>query len=329
MSIGIDVIYENGRFIFEKTAQKRIRENKGNNLLVTPDDYVVLDLETTGLSPGIDEIIEVSALKCVDNAVVDSFSTLVCPSDIEYVSDFITKLTGITQDMLLGKPCISEVIPDLLNFIGENIVVAHNAHFDINFLYDACEYEKDIIFSNDFIDTLRIARRALPELEKHSLSAVAKHFEINTEGTHRALKDCEIVQDVYQKLKAIVKMNPEIFIQKSTIDLRTISATTQNINPDNPFYGKECVFTGKLERMLRADAAQLVVNLGATAGNNVTLKTNFLILGNNDYCSTIKDGKSSKQKKAEKLILSGADIQIIPEDIFYEMISDYQVLSKQ
>ena len=88
----------------------------------------------------------------------------------------------------------------------------------------------------------------------------------------------------------------------------------------HPLYGKVCVFTGKLELMSREQAAQLVVNLGGTCGNGVTKKTNYLILGNNDYCSTIKDGKSSKQKKAEQLILSGQDLQIIPEDVFYELV---------
>jgi len=66
---------------------------------------------------------------------------------------------------------------------------------------------------------------------------------------------------------------------------------------------------------------QIVVNLGGVAENNVTQKTNFLILGNNDYCKTIKDGKSSKQKKAEGLIIKGQDISIIPENVFYEMLN--------
>ena len=132
------------------------------------------------------------------------------------------------------------------------------------------------------------------------------------------------MHECYKQLKKIVLENPSLMINKSELDLRTLTSANININPDNPFYGKECVFTGKLERMVRADAAQLVVNLGGTAGNNVTKKTNFLILGNNDYCSTIKNGKSSKQKKAEQLILSGASLEIIPEDVFYEMLSSYR-----
>lgn len=74
--------------------------------------------------------------------------------------------------------------------------------------------------------------------------------------------------------------------------------------------------------MQRKDAMQLVLDLGGEVGNSVTAKTNYLILGNNDYCSSIKDGKSNKHKKAEELKLKGKDIEIITENIFYEMLEE-------
>ena len=73
-------------------------------------------------------------------------------------------------------------------------------------------------------------------------------------------------------------------------------------------------------KMTRKDAAQLVLNIGGFVDNSVTKRTNLLILGNNDYCSSIKGGKSSKQRKAEDYILRGQDLQIIPESLFYELI---------
>lgn len=81
-----------------------------------------------------------------------------------------------------------------------------------------------------------------------------------------------------------------------------------------------CVFTGTLERMTRKEVMQIVVDLGGINGNSVTAKTNYLILGNNDYCPLIKDGKSNKQKKAEELKLKGKDIEILTENVFYDMI---------
>ena len=81
-----------------------------------------------------------------------------------------------------------------------------------------------------------------------------------------------------------------------------------------------CIHWHIQKRLQRKDAMQLVVNLGGQCGDNVTAKTNYLILGNNDFCSLIKDGKSNKQKKAESLILKGKDIQILCENVFYDLV---------
>ena len=104
------------------------------------------------------------------------------------------------------------------------------------------------------------------------------------------------------------------------IKVKDIVSQNTEFDKDNPLYNKVCVFTGTLEKMARKDAMQIVVNLGGICGDNVTNKTNYLILGNNDYCRTIKDGKSNKQKTAEKLKINGQDIEIISENVFYDMI---------
>lgn len=91
---------------------------------------------------------------------------------------------------------------------------------------------------------------------------------------------------------------------------------------DHPFYNKNCVFTDALEKFTRKDAAQIVCNIGGFCENNVTKKTNFLIVGDFDYSANIKDGKSSKLKKAEQLILAGQDLHIISENTFYDMLED-------
>lgn len=108
------------------------------------------------------------------------------------------------------------------------------------------------------------------------------------------------------------------------ISLRAKNITTEQTDFDttHPLYGKVCVFTGTLEKMTRKEAMQLVVDLGGIIGDSVTKKTNFLVLGNNDYCPSIKDGKSSKQKKAESLKLDGQNIDIISENVFYDMIEE-------
>ena len=107
----------------------------------------------------------------------------------------------------------------------------------------------------------------------------------------------------------------------SGIDIGAITATTDDIDEDGFFYGRHVVFTGKLERMTRKEAMQIVVNMGGILDNSVNKHTNYLILGNNDYNAVLHGEKSSKHKKAEKLKLEGQDIDIIDEFTFYDIIN--------
>lgn len=302
------------------------RIDKGKSIIMFPKDYVVVDLETTGLYPKFDEIIEISCLRVRNYEIVDSFSSLAKPE--EEICDFITELTGITNEMLSAAPPISQVLPSALAFVGNDIVVGHNVNFDINFLYDACLCVLGKKFSNNFIDTMRIARRLYPELKHHRLRDMVEHLNIEPGKYHRALNDCDMTQKCFKAMheEILSLYNTEgefvsLFHRKSKpLDARTLSTTVTEFDTTHPLYGKVCVFTGVLEKMERKNAMQIVLDLGGQCANSVTKKTNFLILGNNDYCSTIKDGKSSKQKKAEEYKLDGCDIEIVPENVFYEMI---------
>lgn len=315
------------------TIQTRI--NKGNNLISFPSSYTVIDLETTGLSPVYDSIIEVSAIRIKDNQIVDEFSSVtnIPYGGCIYISDFITELTGITQEMVNNAPPLNDVLPEYLEFISDDIVIGHNVNFDINFLYDESLQLCNKPFTNDFVDTMRISRRLHPEFSHHRLSDLCERYLIDNSGAHRGLNDCLHTYHCFNKLKSelLSKYGDfESFIQackKSSHGVRSsdIVATSFAFDESHPLYAKECVFTGKLERMTRKEAMQIVVNSGGHNRDTVTKDTNFLVLGNNDYCTSIKDGKSSKHKKAEKLKSEGYDIEIIPENVFYDIISDLPV----
>jgi DNA polymerase-3 subunit epsilon len=300
------------------------QRQKGKSLLQLPDDYVVIDLETTGLSSYYDKIIELAAIKIKDNKTIDTFSTL-CNPEIE-IDDFITNLTGITNNMVKDAPKIKDILEDYIAFIGDSILVGHYINFDVNFIYDY--YGRRFIkrFSND--DTWRLSRKVFPELEHHRLSDMVEYLGVENKKAHRALSDCIATYNIYLELKNYIIKNNILLKSKNNswhpkYDLRKIQVTTDDIDETNPFYKKYCVFTGKLEKMPRKDAAQIVVNLGGINADIINQKTNFLILGNNDYCTTIKDGKSTKHKKAEQYILKGQDLQIIPENVFYDIVEEY------
>lgn len=163
--------------------------------------YVVIDLETTGLSSMEDEIIELAALRVVDDVIVDSFSSLVCPA--EPLSPDITHLTGITQDMLLreGKP-LRDVLPGFLRFIGEDTVIAHNAAFDYAFLRCACQDCGLPLLSNRCVDTLALARQKLQSAPGYTLRDLAAYLGLPFESPHRSLHDCRFTKALYDTLNA-------------------------------------------------------------------------------------------------------------------------------
>lgn len=303
-----------------------MREFKGLSLLEFPKNFTVIDIETTGLSPEWDSIIEVAALKIREGEIVDSFSSLT-NSPCLVIDDFITDLTGITQEMIDAAPDISDILPQYFEFIGNDILIGHNVNFDINFLYDNSLHYCQKPLTNNFIDTMRISRRLHPEERHHRLSDLVERYSLDCTSAHRAKQDCHITFAAYNSLfQDILSKCDDIstFFESKKRERKASEIRPENFDFDvfHPLYGKTCVFTGTLEKMVRKDAMQLVANIGGINGDSVTKKTNFLILGNNDYCKTIKGGKSSKQKKAEKLLAEGQDIQIIPENVFYDMILD-------
>ncbi|MFP1703606.1 exonuclease domain-containing protein [Gardnerella vaginalis] len=287
------------------------------------DDYCVLDTETTGLSAYYDEIIEIGILRVRNNEIVDRYDQLIKPNfDID---DFITALTGITNDMLEDMPSISSVKNDVLSFISEDIILGHNTSFDMRFLNEGFKEQ----LSNQYMDTMQFARKLYPELKHHRLSDLTDYLGLHN-NEHRALADCIATKELYDAVKSrMVEKNlaiEDLWITGEShggkgIDIKAIKPDEVVVDKDGFFYNRHVVFTGKLEKMLRKDAQQIVVNLGGVLDNSVTKQTNYLILGDNDYNAILKGDKSSKHKKAEKLKIEGQDIEIIDEHTFYDLLN--------
>ena len=339
-----------GEVTTEDLPKKRTIRKKGKSLLSFPERYTVIDIETTGLDSSFDSIIEIGAMKIADGKVESTFSSLLKPPAQDYyeeydegdflinnagdkyyyVDSFITNLTHITNEMLDSAPEPKDVLKKFLSYIGDDILVGHNVNFDINFLFDNIKDMFGQEFSNDYVDTLRLSRRIHTELSHHTLATMSELYHIESSAAHRALSDCETTYHLLNNLynTALEKFGSMQNFQEAmkpksypAIDVNAIQPTNTDFNVLHPLYQKVCCFTGKLENLPRKDAMQLVVDLGGIVSNSVTKKTNYLILGNNDYCPSIKEGKSSKQKKAEKLKLSGQDIEIISENTFYDLLN--------
>ena len=178
-------------------------------------DFVVFDIETTGFSPTKNRIIEIGAVKVSEGKIVDRFSTFVDP--LTPIPFEIEKLTGITDDMVMGAEQIDVVLPRFLEFCEGCILVAHNARFDMSFIMENCDRQG---ISHDFtyVDSVGIARIFLPGQKKHTLDAVAKALGVSLENHHRAVDDAEATAEIFVKL--IVLMEKEGITTLSQINER-------------------------------------------------------------------------------------------------------------
>ena len=177
-----------------------IAVNAGNQTL--DDIYIVFDIETTGFSSIRDRIIEIGAVKVVNGKIVDRFSTFVNPQ--RPIPFEITNLTSITDEMVMESPAIDVILPKFLEFVGDGVLVAHNAGFDVGFIEQNC---RNLGLNDHFVyaDTVALARVLLPTLSKYKLNVVAKALNISLENHHRAVDDAGATAEIFVKFVEMLK----------------------------------------------------------------------------------------------------------------------------
>lgn len=172
-------------------ARQRVRQDK--------EEYVIIDIETTGLSHLSDEILEIGALRVSDGKPAQEFQALIqCEKQIP---NLVEELTGITGEVIKQEGrSLRLVLQELLDFLADHLLVCHNAAFDYKFLQAACKKVDLPVPRNKCVDTLILARRKLKEIKDYKLQTIAENFSVDITGTHRALKDCYITYGIYKKL---------------------------------------------------------------------------------------------------------------------------------
>jgi DNA polymerase-3 subunit epsilon len=157
------------------------------NQLLDRATFVVVDVETTGMSAIDDRITEIAMMKVQGGTLVDEFSTLVNP--LLTIPAFITSMTGIDNVMVQNAPTAREVVPFIAEFLGDSIFVAHNASFDWGFVTHTARRERGIELRNPTLCTVKLSSRILPNLPSKSLGPVAEHLNIKIPERHRASGD--------------------------------------------------------------------------------------------------------------------------------------------
>lgn len=204
-------------------------------------DYISIDLETTGLQPKKNKIIEIGAWKVEKGEITDSFLTFVNPG--RKLEERITELTGIRDEDLQDAPYIEEVLPGLMTFMGDMPILGHSVMFDYTFLKKAA-VNNGFSFEKKGIDTLLIARKYLPELEHRSLDYLCGYFQI-PHRAHRASEDARATHILYRRLA-------ELFYEKEY---------AQKPGEDNLFVPRQLVITVKKELPVTIQQKKLLYKL--------------------------------------------------------------------
>lgn len=280
-----------------------------------PQRIIAIDLETTGMDPSSDAIIEVAAVRFVDGERTESFHSLVDPAcRLPY---FITMLTGIRDDMLIGAPRIYEILPSFLRFVGADVLLGHNVCFDLAQLESATRRHCGVSLTNEYIDTLLLSRRLFPNYRHHRLCDLTERFMVDTEGAHRAMADALAAYDCYRCL--LKEMDRQgLYMEALTAPRRPRIGACPPLptEPPTAWRGLHVAFMGSLQRVAREDALRFVQYCGAYVDTRYAARTDILVLGRTRGDGPY--GKPLRLVEAEKRKAESADLCILTEDEFMD-----------
>ncbi len=321
-------------------------------------NFVALDFETANYKHT--SICQIGLVVFENGEIVDKQSFLVKPTP-NYFENLHISIHGIKPEMVKDKPTFDEYWNKISHYFKNREMIAHNASFDFSALRHTLQYFNIPFPSTTYYCSMFLSKRVLTGLINFQLPTVCKYYNIEF-SHHDALNDAiaagkliinickdqqvKSLQDLATKLNFRAgKLLENDYIPFSTktkslsiwnnkVLYENIEPQTSNFDEEHPFFEKYVVFTGTLSNLNRADAMQMVVNSGGfIKPDNLTQKTNYLVVGNYDFKQYGEGFKSSKLQKAEKYIQKGLDIEIISENDFFKMIhsekTKFEITMKQ
>ena len=194
----------------------------GRNYPAFSDEMVCFDIETTGLSNRTCKIIEIGAVKIKGGKITDKFNIFVDPEC--HIPEEITRLTSITDEDVKGAPKEREALEQFFAFVGDELLIAHNANFDIGFIRVAAE-RQEMPFNNPYLDTVGLSRYVNPELKNHKLDTIVEHYKIGDFHHHRASDDAEVLARIF--IEMLKRLKKEGILDFDSV----ISAMSESIDP--------------------------------------------------------------------------------------------------
>lgn len=306
-------------------------------------DFVALDFETANHKRPSACSLGMTFVK--NNSIVDSKYWLIKPEPFEF-DGFNMALHGITPDDVKDAPTFQELWTEIAPSIQNNILVAHNASFDISVLRRSLELYEIPEPDFDFLCTYRIAQSAFPSSGSYRLNMICTRMGIQLENHHNAADDSDACANILcslmeqEEITTMDELKKKFLIspgycrdtdyapcrcKKKTSSSHTKIDKASSCSPiyfDEDFNGKNFVFTGTLMSMPRSQATDIVIKCGGKLQNAITQKTDYLVVGIQDFKQLAGHTESTKMRKAYEVQQKGGDIKIIGEDEFVNMIDD-------
>lgn len=301
-------------------------------------DFITIDFETA--TAARDSPCELGLTFVEDFKILETKSWLIKPTYYPNFDYFNTLIHGIEPKDVANEPEFNEIWKEVKPLIENKFLIAHNAGFDFSVLRRTLDTYKIDYPNLDYSCSYIFSKKIWEGLPAYDLKTLCNFNKIDF-NHHRAAADSKATaelaikafqfaevaskEDFPEKLRTIVGRlfsggyKPSETKSKTT-DITKIVGDPQKHNPESIFYGRTVVFTGTLSSMVRANAQQLIADIGGSLGNSVTKDTDFLIIGHQDYRVVGEAGMSRKQEKAVKMIEQGAHLEIISENDFLRNI---------
>ena len=297
-----------------KTYAKNLNMNK-LYWLKKLKEYVVIDCETTGMNRENDRIVEIAILEVSNGSIVNEYSTLINPSI--HVSNRISSINHIDDNMLQDAPKFEDVASTIKDKIIGKKIVAHNANFDVAFIVN--EFKRcNNPFTIEYIDSLSVARKALPNLENHKLETLIKHFGLFDQQEHRALSDARATLDIFLKCIEIMKEEEKRERESKKTQKRIEEEERRKKYMYSPLYDKVFVFTGEFKTP-RYKLQEMAEEVGANPREKLLKSTDFLVVGNiREYPEWAIERKLLASNQLRK---EGRKVINITEKAFYRLVN--------
>jgi len=306
-------------------------------------DYVAIDFETANEERSSPCALGVVVARA--GTIVEKRSWLIRPREL-YFNPYNTAIHGITADDVVDQPEISELWDTFRPYFESDIVVAHNAGFDMSVLRNTLSLYGIPWPSARYLCTRLISRHTWPGLLSYSLQSVADLLGIefvHHDPAEDAFACSEVARRACEKVRAKSIEDLTICLDirlgwLSSDDYRApkkrcagsnyqktrigdLAPSSTDFDPEHPLFGRTVVFTGTLTSMPRREAMQRVIDVGGTCGTSVGKNTDYLVLGDLDFRKLRGGEKSAKLKAAEALIARGGELEVIPEEDFMKLLS--------